>query len=113
MEDPLKDLQKDIVAFLRATAPDVEDPPRRKRGGQPGNQNARKHFFYSPAIEADQGDTVDEAMEMRDFSQELALARVRLLALLREPNANPDHVIRLFNLLCRAMGIQMKYRFGR
>ena len=52
-------------------------------------------------------------MEISDFSQELALVRVRLLALLREPNANPDHVIKLFNLLCKVMLIQMKYRFGR
>ena len=113
MQEPLKDLQKDVDAFLRSTAPAVEDPPPRKQGGQPGNQNARKHFFYSPAVEADQVDTVDEALEMRDFSQELALVRVRLLALLRDPNANPDHVIKLFELLCKAMQIQMKYRFGK
>ena len=113
MQDPLKDLQKDVAAFLRDTAPGVEDPPRRKRGGQPGNQNARKSFFYSPALEADQADAVDEAMEIRDFAQELALARVQLLKLLRDPNANPDHVIKHFDRVCKAMQIQMKYRFGR
>ena len=37
MEDPFQDLQKDVAAFLSA-----DDPPRRKRGGQPGNQNPRK-----------------------------------------------------------------------
>ena len=113
MQDPLQYLQKDVAAFLRATSPGVEDPLHRNRGGQPGNQNARKPFFYSPAVEPDQVDNVDHAMEMSDFSQELALLRVRLLALLREPNANPDHVIKLFNLLCKVMRIQMRCRFGR
>ena len=112
-EVPLKGLRQDIAAFLRATSPTIEDPSSRKRGGQPGNQNARKYFFYAPAVEADQDDAVDDAMEIRDFSQELALVRVRLLALLRNPNANPDHVIKLFNLLCKVMVIQMKYRSGR
>ena len=93
--------------------PDTIGIPKRKSGGQPGNQNARKHFFYSPALEADQADTVDDAMEIRDYSQELALVRVRLLALLRDPNANPDHVVKPFNLLCKAMRIQMRYRFGK
>ena len=111
--DPLKDLHKDVAAFLRATSPAADDPPRRKPGGQPGNQNARKRFFYSPAVDADQVDTVGDAMEIRDFSQELSLARVKLLALLRDPNAHPDHVIRLFNLLCKVMQVNMKYRFGR
>ena len=112
MQDAFEGLQKDVAAFLRDTAPSVQDPPRRKRGGQPGNQNARKRFFYSPAMEGDQGDTVDQAMEIRDFSQELALLRVRLLALLRDPAADPDQVNKLFNLLCKVMLIQMKYRFG-
>ena len=117
MEDPLEDIQKELASFLRATPPAVEDrggedATRRMRGGQPGNQNARKSFFYSPAVESDQADAVDHAMELRDFSQELALLRVRLLALLREPNADPDHVIKLFNLLCKVMQIQLKYRFG-
>ena len=40
-QDTLKDLQKDVAAFLRATSPAADDPPRRKRGAQPGNQNAR------------------------------------------------------------------------
>ena len=113
MEDSFKDLQKDVAAFLRATSPRADGPLRRKPGGQPGNQNARKRFFYSPAVDADQAGTVGDAMEIRDFSQELALVRVRLLALLRDPNANPDHVIKLFNLLCKVMRINIKYRFGR
>ena len=113
MEDSFKDLQKDVAAFLRATSPGADDPPRRKPGGQPGNQNARKHFFYSPVVDAEQVDTFDDAMEIKDFSQELALVRVRLLALLRDPNANPDHVIKLFNLLCKVMQVNIKYRFGK
>ena len=113
MQDPLNGLRKDVAAFLRATAPDGEDPPRRKRGGQPGNQNARKDFFYSSAVEGDDADIVNQALEIRDFSQDLAFVRVKLLTLLRDPNANPDHVIKLFNLVCKAMQVQMKYRFGK
>ena len=45
MEDPLKDLQKDVAAFLRATAPGVEDPPGRKWGGQPGTRTPASTFY--------------------------------------------------------------------
>ena len=112
MEDAFKDLEQDITKILRAATGGAEDSPPRKRGGQPGNQNARKFSFYSPLLDGDQTDTFDRALELRDFSEEVALLRVNLLALLRDPKADPDHVFKTFHVLCRVMEIQRRYRFG-
>ena len=87
-------------------------PPPRKRGGQPGNQNARKYSFYLPVLPGDRTDAFDRALELSDFSEEVALLRVNLLALLRDPKADPDHVFKTFHVLCRMMEIQRRYRFG-
>jgi hypothetical protein len=47
----------------------------RKRGGQPGNQNARKHGFYSAAMRP--GEVADlDALEAEGLLDEIALVRV-------------------------------------
>ena len=48
MQDPLKYLQKDVAAFLRATSPGVEDPLHRKRGGQPGKPERPQALLLLP-----------------------------------------------------------------
>ena len=122
MPDPFKDLEQDITNLLTAAAKNAAangaedngdaEAPRRKRGGQPGNQNARKYSFYSPVLPGERTDAFDHALELCDFSEEVALLRVNLLALLRDPKADPDHVFKTFHVLCRMMEIQRRYRFG-
>ena len=101
-------------AWRRTSTP--PSPPskraRRSGSGQPGNQNARKHCFYANTLTPEQDEAFAEALEIRDFGQEVALVRVRLLTLLQNPETPPDLITRTFSNLCKVMDIQRGYRFG-
>ena len=84
----------------------------RKRGGQPGNRNARKHGFYAKYLTPEQVEALEEAEELNDFGPEAALLRVRLRDMLNDPDTPPEHITRTINSLCRVMEIQRCYRFG-
>lgn len=51
---------------------------RRKPGGQPGNQNARKHGFYSQAITPELQALILPARQIEGIDMELALARAKV-----------------------------------
>ena len=55
---------------------------KRKRGPPPGNQNARKHGFYSKVLdEAEQLD-LEEASKIEGLDNEIAILRLKLRHLL-------------------------------
>lgn len=54
---------------------------KRKPGGQPGNQNARKHGFYSQAITPELEALMLPAKELEGIDLELALARAKALSI--------------------------------
>ena len=51
---------------------------RRKPGGQPGNQNARKHGFYSSALTPELQALILPARQFEGIDMELALARAKV-----------------------------------
>ena len=59
---------------------------KRKRGGQQGNQNARKHGFYSGAFNAEQLSEFWRLVAAGKLPPELAAMRVKLASALQ---ANP------------------------
>ena len=69
-------------------------PPKRTRGGQPGNTNHLKHGLYSSHIS--QKDEAElETMSTERNDHELALARVRLKeCIFKQKNAPPEEWIR-------------------
>ena len=111
MDEQEKTTDADLEKALNATLTTIEEG-NKKRGGQPGNQNARKHCFYANTLTPEQEEAFAEALEIRDFGQEVALIRVRLLTLLEDPGTPPELITRTFNNLCRVMEIQRRYRFG-
>ena len=48
-------------------------PLPRRRGAQPGNQNARKHGFYSSTLSPEQQESLEEAAALKDLQSEIAL----------------------------------------
>ena len=63
-------------------APGVRKPGRkRKPGGQPGNQNARKHGFYSNALTPELEALMLPAKQLEGVDLELALARAKVLSI--------------------------------
>jgi len=54
---------------------------KRKRGGQKGNQNARKHGFYSLALNHDEICRFWNIVSQEHTDPEMAILRVKLLSL--------------------------------
>ena len=89
-----------------------DEKPKRKSGGQPGNQNARKHGFYSKHFTLDQAKQLEDADDLRDLGPEIALLRVKLNALLDDPEVSTELLLRAVNSLARLMAIQRRYVYG-
>jgi len=60
--------------FPRPTPPPA--PAKRKRGGQPGNDNAFRHGFYSPSFTPSDMQALDDHIK-GEFHDEISLARVQ------------------------------------
>ena len=59
---------------------------KRKRGAQPGNRNALKHGFYSPALTPQEISLVWNAVNLKGIDPAIAVIRIKLaLALERDP----------------------------
>ena len=57
--------------------PNPSTPPKRKRGGQPGNKNNFRHGFYSPSFSPSDMQALDQNVK-GEFHDEISLARVNL-----------------------------------
>jgi hypothetical protein len=56
---------------------------KRKRGGQPGNQNARKHGFYSISLKKDERRYLRQIENTDDLDPEVELLSSKLLEIIR------------------------------
>ncbi|OGF22111.1 MAG: hypothetical protein A2V63_13400 [Candidatus Eisenbacteria bacterium RBG_19FT_COMBO_70_11] len=87
-------------------------PFRSKPGGQPGNQNARKHGFYSRALTSHQRAILRAAarLDPTEVKHEISLLRARIAMLVE---ADPDNITVLtlaLNTLVKLMA--MKHRLS-
>ena len=85
---------------------------KRQSGGQPGNQNARKHGLYSKHFTPDQAEQLENADDLKDLAPEINLLRVKLNGLLDDPNTSPDLILKIVNALARLMSVQRRYIYG-
>ena len=81
----------------------------RKRGGQPGNQNARKHGFYSCVLDELEKHDLEEALLLDGIDEEIAILRVKLKSVLRHCPRNTTLITHAALSLARA--VQIKDRF--
>ena len=59
---------------------------KRHRGGQPGNQNARKHGFYSPYMSQPEIRELHQTLDLGGVDRQVAVTRIKLSsALLADP----------------------------
>ena len=83
----------------------------RKRGGQPDNQNARKHGFYSRVLdEAEQLD-FELATGVEGIDDEIALLRTKIKSVLRHSPERIDLIMQAINTLARL--VRAKYNIGK
>ena len=90
----------------------MKESHKRKRGGQPGNQNARKHGFYSKHFTPEQMKQLEEIDYHKGLDPEIALLRVKLNSLLEDPETSPEIIIRAAHVLARLASVQRRYIYG-
>lgn len=84
---------------------------RRKRGAPKGNQNARKHGFYSKVLdEAEQFD-FELASGVNGIDDEIALLRVKIKSVLEKDPANVKLIMQATNTLAGL--VKTRYKISR
>ncbi|PPD57775.1 hypothetical protein [Dehalogenimonas etheniformans] len=89
-----------------ATQRETVPPPR--RGGQPGNQNARVHGFYSRKAPLYRQDIIDEACELEGIDAEIGFLRSCLQFVSELDPPNPKLASDIVRTLSLAM-VRRKY----
>jgi uncharacterized protein YjcR len=89
----------------------MPEEAERKRGAPPGNQNARKHGFYSKILdEAEQLD-FELATGVEGIDDEIALLRVKIKSLLANDPENIKLIMQATNTLARL--IKTRYNISQ
>ena len=74
---------------------------KKKRGGQEGNQNARKHGFYSKVLDEKELADYERAINLEGFDEEIALMRVKLISLIERDPENVRLISQAINSLVK------------
>jgi hypothetical protein len=82
--------------------------PKRRPGGQPGNQNARKHGFYAHALSQDEQPLLQRAAQLDGLQSELALLRATLLGVVRRPDPPYAVLMDMTRLITRMVSVQRR-----
>jgi len=72
---------------------------KRKRGAQKGNQNARKHGFYSKVLDEAEKLDFEIASGVSGIDDEIALLRVKIKSVLEKDPENINLIMRATNTL--------------
>ena len=75
--------------------------PKRKRGAQPGNQNARTHRFYSRTLTPTETSALWPAANLQSADPAIAIIRVKLGSLLSHDPHNPRALAAATRLLTK------------
>ncbi len=71
--------------------------PKKTSGGQPGNQNARKHGFYSTVLTPCEEKLLPSLAIIKGLNRDIAVAQVKVLSIMASEPQNAE-------LLFRALG---------
>jgi hypothetical protein len=75
-------------------------------GGQPGNQNARTHGFYSRVLTSDQQAQLQQARDLRGVDEEIAMLRVKIQSILENDPDNSAVLLRAVTALTRLVKVR-------
>ncbi|HEX78846.1 MAG TPA: hypothetical protein G4O19_01670 [Dehalococcoidia bacterium] len=88
-----------------------ESTGKRKRGVPRGNQNARKHGYYSRVLdEAEQLD-FELATRVEGLDDEIALLRTKIISVLRHSPERMDLIMQATNTLARL--VRTRYNISK
>jgi hypothetical protein len=84
---------------------------KKKKGPPKGNQNARKHGFYSKVLDEKEQAAYDQAIFVEGIDEEIALLRVKMISLLERDPENIRLISQAANTLIKL--ILIKYDVDR
>ena len=115
--DAIRNIPQDSSGLPHAAIPEEAknraegvSPPRRKSGGQPGNQNARKHGFYSRFLTPEQRDLYRAAKYDPSLNPEITIMRLIVRDIMADPDADQDILLRSVRTLARLLTVQRQLR---
>jgi hypothetical protein len=79
-----------------------------RRGAPLGNQNARKHGFYSCVLDKDQKRRLKKAASVEGLDNEIVLLRVKLVSILENDPDNYTLILRIVSSLARLLRVREK-----
>ena len=82
-----------------------------KRGAPEGNQNARKHGFYSKVLDETEQLDFELATGVEGIDDEIALLRVKIKSLLEHDPENIKLIMQATNTLARL--VRTRYNIGK
>ncbi len=83
----------------------------KQRGAPKGNQNARKHGFYSRVLDDEEARDYEIATEVEGIDEEIALLRVKIKSLIANDPQNIKLITQALNALERL--IRTKFNIKR
>ena len=75
----------------------------KRRGAPLGNQNARKHGFYSKILDPQQQETLPAAMKLDGLDQEIAILRLKIKSILANDPHNYEVLLLAASSLARLL----------
>jgi hypothetical protein len=78
---------------------------KRKPGAPPGNQNARKHGFYSKILTPEQKKALEVA-SLPGIDAEIALLRMQIRSIVQNGPKNQEPLQRVMSALCSAVRLR-------
>lgn len=82
-----------------------------RRGAPKGNQNARKHGFYSKVLDDTERADYQRAIDVEGLDSEIALLRVKIKSLVARDPDNVRLIMQATNTLVRL--VQTRYNIAR
>jgi len=76
---------------------------KKNRGAQPGNQNARKHGYYSKVLTSEQQQTIPATPAVRNLDQEIPVLRIKIASIMKNDPYNYTLLLRALSLLTRML----------
>ena len=89
----------------------MKDKVVKKRGTPKGNQNARKHGFYSKVLNEAERLDLELATGVEGIDDEIALLRVKIKSILAHEPDNVKLIMQITNTLARL--VRVKYNISK
>jgi len=84
----------------------MTEEAKNRPGAPPGNQNARKHGFYSDVLNEVQQQDLEQAVDVEGLDDEIAFLRVKIKALAREHPENVGLMVKAINSMARLLTLR-------